>query len=139
MTNITINTGDQAAMKSNERPQVVQLGVAANILTPVYKKASDGKYYKSDADPADTTLNTVAGLVVNETALDDYGYIVSNKGTIIDVGQSLTKGETWWLTGLGTVGQYSDVQTGDAEVILGTTNDNQKFVVNIIELGTFKS
>lgn len=139
MANITIPVGTQVIVKTSERPLSRQAGEALGMIVPIYRKASDGKYYKADADPADTEKNTVVGITITISEADKYVAYVANEGTIIDFGVALTKGTTYWLTGLGTVGEYSDVTNGDALVQLGHCDNNQDFLLDILHYGQTKS
>lgn len=140
MANLTIAAGTQPFTKTAERPVSRKAGEGLNTpIMPLYFKASDSKVYRADSSTADTEKNTVIGISVSISETDQYVYTVADKGSIIDWGASLTKGTTWYLTGLGTIGEYTDVSIGDALVQLGHTDDNQDFIVDILHFNQTKS
>lgn len=138
MSTITIPSGSQPILKTNERPVIREAGEAISVMDAVYIKESDGKIYVADSDPTDTATNVVVGLAITKAETGSFVAYVSSKGTIIDFGGTLTAGTILYLDGSNMVDDWADVDTGDYVSQLGYTNKTLDFVTNIVNEGTVK-
>lgn len=105
--------------ESGASTSAVQFGEAITQGQAVYQNTSDNKYYKTDAD--DTVAKSLcAGIALTKGDADDYGVICTDGD--MDLGATLTIGETYALDGGGTTGAIApvaDLATGDWVTILG--------------------
>jgi len=138
MAAISIPVGTQPFLKSQERPQSRVAGEAIGVIVPVYRKATDDKYYIADSDLTDAETSVVSGISISKSETDSQVLFVSTRGTVVDFGVALTDGTTYFLTGPGTIGPYSDVAVSDAVVRVGYANEDGDFVVDIWVTGTIK-
>ena len=138
MAAISVAAGAQPFLKTRETPQVGTAGEAIGVFEPIYKKASDGKWYVGDADPADLETNVIGGVSISKAETNSQVVFVSQTGTIIDMGTTLTDGADYWLTGSGTIGPYADVASADLRTRIGFGDINGDFEIGIVVTGTVK-
>lgn len=95
---------------------------------PVYRKASDGKYYKAAAGAAATAA--AEGIALNNADADDVLFIAI--GGDIDPGGTLTLGEVYLVSGTsGGIMPSTDLGSGKYATVLGvpTTTANLKLAI----------
>ena len=111
----------------------VQAGEAFDAGTPVYQLASDGKYYKADANDA---LKYVAvGIAISGASSD--GYFVLQRGGDINIGATTVKGEIYILSNTaGAIAPHGDLATGWYPVILCIATDTAGNCIMGISVGT---
>lgn len=116
--------------------KVVLAGEALTAAQPVYKKASDKKYWRADADDS-ATADAKGIVVVGCDAADKYA-VIQTSGTI-DLGATLTVGETYVVsTNAGGIAPIGDLTTGDYPTILGTATTAATLPIKIEASGVAK-
>lgn len=143
MTTVTIPVGSQPFLKTAERPINRTAGEAIDVMSPIYYKSSVQKYFVGDSDPTAVAAGdepyVIVGIAISKSETDSQVLYVSNTGTIIDFGGTLTVGDNYWLDGAGGItNAYADITSGDQVVKLGYCNENGDFVVSIINQGETK-
>lgn len=127
---LSITAGNVEILASTTTVQVVRLGATVTAGQPVYRKSSDGKYYKCDCDDADDALADAAGIIVTGGAADAYGVIVT--AGPMDLGASLSVGANYLVSDTaGGIKPAADIASGDNIVSLGVAVATDKFYVDI--------
>ena len=93
MSDVSIAASSVHIDGTNAKTKKVQYGEIVTAGVCVYKKASDGKYWKADRREAATS--DVAGIVVDQNVADGYGLICT--GGDVDVGGELVIGDAYIL------------------------------------------
>jgi hypothetical protein len=139
MATVTIPAGTQPVLKSFERPACATAGEALGMVVPVYKKASDNELYTADSVTTDPATSNVVGITVSAAEVDSQVLTVSTKGTVLDFGVALTKGQTYYLVGAGAIGLFSDITVGHQVVRIGYANEDTDLVIDIQDRGEVKT
>jgi hypothetical protein len=117
----------------------VQVGEAVTQGQPGYLNAADGKYYACDATSGtgSAAKAAAAGIFLTPAALDGYAAFAFSPGNV-DLGATLTVGETYVLSGLTAkaIGPLSDLGTGDWVTILGIADAADNLVLDVQASGT---
>lgn len=100
---------------SNAVTARVQFGETITAGECVYKKTSDGKYWKTDCTAAATSV--FAGIAVNGNATDKYGLICTSGD--VDVGAAVVIGTPYVLSITGDISPAADITSGDTVTHLG--------------------
>jgi len=117
MANLTQTAANVKAGGSNTITRLIQFGESVTQGMPVYKKASDGKYYKADANVTSAEAAAV-GIALTPNATDGYGVIATSG--LVDLGATLTLGETYYVSdSAGAIMPAADVSTGEYVTQLG--------------------
>ncbi len=112
--------------------QTVQAGEALTQGQPVY--LSGGKYYKADADAGAVNAAAV-GIVMTPAATNVY-FLMTITGATIDLGATLTVGETYVVSGTaGAIAPIADLATGDWVTIVGTATAADTIVLTMDATG----
>jgi hypothetical protein len=92
---------------------------------------SGSQYIKADA--SDTSKLSAEGICINAGATGEYPVIIGNGGVLEYTGATLTKGESYYLSGLnaGKLGILSDVGTGDSVIRIGVASSTTRLQVDI--------
>lgn len=113
-------------------------GVFGETVTagqPVYKKASDGLYYKADANGAGTEIWVVAGIALNGGAVNQPGRIMT--GGTLTIGATVAIGTIYVLSATaGGIAPSTDLASGWKTSILGVASTVAKLAVKIINSGS---
>ena len=111
-------------------------GEALTQGQPYYLSTSDGKAYRCDSDAAASAV--AAGIVLTPCATDGY-FVGAENGSIVDLGATLTVGETFCVsTNVGAVAPIGDLTTGDFVTILGSASAADTLTLNIYVSGVAK-
>jgi len=131
-------TAANVATGNSTRVSRVQAGEAITQGMPVYKSASNSKYYQCDAD-AETSASA-AGIALSPAGADaDYFVLAEGDGANIDLGATLTVGETYVVsTNKGAIAPIGDLTTGDYVTHLGVASATDNLVLKINVSGTAK-
>lgn len=116
------------ASTTGARTSTVQWGETITAGMCVYKKASDGKYYKSDNDVDSATANAL-GIALTGGSADGYG-IVMTAGTL-NIGATTAKGMAYVVSDTaGGIRPVSDTwTTGEYITHLGYATNTTGTVV----------
>lgn len=96
---------------------------------PIYRKTSDSKYYKTDANTEVATSQAI-GIALTPGIADEYGMVISQGP--VDIGATLTVGETYVVSGTaGKIAPIGDLTTGDWVCILGIAETASKLLLKI--------
>jgi hypothetical protein len=116
--------------------RLVQYGETVSQGMPVYKKTSDSKYWKADADAVDTA--SADGIALTPGAANEYGIIIESG--LVDIGATLTVGATYVVsTTAGAIAPIADLASGDFTTILGVATTAGKLLLDIYESGVAKA
>lgn len=118
----------------------VEQGIAGEAITqgqPVYLLSTDSKHYQCDADLS-AAASVCVGIALTPAATDEY-FLIAKPGSTIDVGATLTVGETYAVSATkGAICPLSDITTGGYPTILGVATTTGKLPLNIIASGVAK-
>ncbi len=113
----------------------VQFGEAVAATDVVYLKASDGKYWKADANVTLAEAVT-AGVCLVGGAIDAFG-IIATAGPVILVGVTMAIGDAYYLSrAAGKIMPQADLQAGDYVSSLGNATAATFLDLNINNYGT---
>lgn len=130
-----IITAANVAFTSGSAPTAVQVGEAVTAGQALYP-ASDGKYYLGDAD--DSTKDAVTKIALSAAAADQYT-AVAGDGDTLDLGATLTVGETYVLSDTpGGIAPIGDLATGDYVTSLGVASAAGAITLDIDATGVVK-
>ncbi len=136
MADLTVTAANVAIAGEDARIRKVQAGEAVTQGQPCYLKSSDGKYYKADADLS-ADASAAAGIVITPASADGY-FVIAESGPV-NVGATLTVGETYAVSATaGGIAPIGDLVTGDYPTILGTATTASKLVLSINASGVAK-
>lgn len=117
MSNLSQTAANVKLGGANTITRNVQYGESVTQGMPVYKKSSDGKYYKADANVTAAEAAAV-GIAISPNATDGYG-VIATSGPV-DLGATLTVGETYYVSDTaGAIMPAADVSTGEYVTALG--------------------
>lgn len=112
----------------------VTAGEAITIGQPVYKKTSDGRYYKTDSN-VDAATAAAAGISLTQAAGAGQPLVIHKSGRIA-LGATLVLGEVYCVsTNAGGICPAADVTAGQYMTVLGVTPTTAYLDVNILESG----
>jgi hypothetical protein len=110
-----------AASVAPSSDAVLTAGTAGEALTAgqaVYKKASDGKWYKADCNSATAEVRAASGIAATGSATGQP--VVVQTGGSITIGATLTAGVVYYLSGTaGGIRPVADNTTGDYPQAVG--------------------
>lgn len=111
----------------------IEFGVAGEAITagqPVYKKASDGKMYKADANASADTA-AAKGIATCDANAAGVAIAWQKSGTItIGAAASITAGATYWVSATaGGICPEADLTTGHYATFLGVGNASNAIVM----------
>lgn len=117
MADLSVTAANVGVKSSSTKVVVVQVGESVTQGQPGYKKASDSKYYKADAN-ASLEASKATGVFMSAASTDGYA-IFATLGAI-NLGATLTVGETYFVSGTaGGIAPAADVATGWYPRLLG--------------------
>lgn len=115
---LTITPANVKATSSSAKITRIQLGEAATQGQALYRKASDGKYYKADADAGTDETASASAIAITPGSTNEYAYVVTEGS--VNVGATLTVGEIYVLSGTaGGICPEADLATADRVTLLG--------------------
>jgi hypothetical protein len=118
----------------------VEQGVAGEAITqgqPVYLLSTDSKHYQCDADLTAVEAACV-GIALTPAATDEY-FLIAKTGSTIDLGATLTVGQTYVVSATkGAVAPIGDLTTGAYPTILGVATTAGKLPLDILASGVVK-
>lgn len=105
-------------------------GEAITVGQSVYKKASDGKIYKADADNSSATAAAI-GIAVSGADAASQSVSWQKTGTItIGAAAAITAGATYYVSDTaGGIKPEADLTTGDYVTMLGVGNGSNGIVM----------
>jgi hypothetical protein len=110
-----------AASVAPSTDAVTVAGTAGEALTagqPVYKKSSDGKWYKADCNSATAEVRIASGVALTGSAANQ-PVVVQTAGSIT-IGATVTNGVVYYLSGTaGGIRPVADNTTGDYPQTIG--------------------
>lgn len=119
---------------SNAVVQVVRGGEAITIGQAVYKKSSDGRYYKA-VSSSEAAANAKGIAIAPCPVAGDYFVIVKKGG--VDLGATLVVGETYSVSGTaGGLQPNADIGTTEYVTRVGTAKDAARLEVSIVATAT---
>lgn len=125
MADISFTASDLAIGSQATRYILGQAGEAVAQGQPVYLKASDGKYYQTDADVEATA--DAAGIALTPAATDGFFIIVlPGTGAKLIFGTGVfTQGVTYYIsTTKGKICVYGDLASGDYVKPVGSASSS---------------
>lgn len=134
MANLTQTAADVGVVDSATRVATVQAGEAITQGQPVYLLSN--KYYRADASTAAEAAAT--GIAISPAATDGY-FLVASSGKV-DVGATLTVGETYYVSDTaGAIMPSADVSVGEYVTILGIATAAGELELNINASGVARA
>ena len=128
MADLSITRQDVGVKASGATLQVVQVGEAVTQGQLAYV-STDGKYYLADADD---TLAKAAVKGVFLSAADADGYAVLMMSGTLDIGATLTVGETYVVSGTaGGIAPIGDLASGDYVTHIGIATAADELTLNL--------
>ena len=113
---------------TGNRVAAVTAGEAITQGMPVYLQSN--KYYKADASTQ--AAAKCRGIALTPAAADEL-FVLASPDSTVDVGATLTIGETYVVSGTsGGIAPIADLTTGEFVTILGTATTAGKLPLNII-------
>lgn len=120
MAALTQTPANVAIGSAGTRTRPVQAGEAITQGMPVYLNTSDSKYYRADANLSVAAANAV-GIALTPAATDGYFIMQEGAGWLVNLGATLTVGETYCVgPTAGQIVPIGDLTSGHFPCILGT-------------------
>ena len=134
MADVSITAANVGISGASVKLAAVQVGEAVTQGQPGYLNAADSKYYQADAN--DTAAKAAAvGVFLSPAALGGYA-ILAKTGSTVDLGATLTVGETYVVSDTkGGVKPIGDLATDDYVTRLGTASAADALPLNIDATG----
>ena len=130
MADLTQTAANVSTKSSNPDIAVVQVGEAITQGNPVYSDSSDSNKYKK-AVTTDADTSAAEGIAL--TPADDDEWTIIQRNGNIDLGATLTIGETYYVSNTaGNIMPSADVSTGEFVTSLGVAvaADSLKLDIN---------
>ena len=129
MADLTITAANVSGL-SDTTASKVTAGEAITAGQCVYKKASDSKYYKADAN--DSAMATATGIAISAAPAADDTFYMATAGTI-DIGATVAVGTIYIVSSTaGGVAPVSDLGSGEYTTILGYGTAANVFKINLV-------
>lgn len=133
MADITVTAADVGLADTGVVTQTVQVAVAVTQGQVGYLDTTESKYRLADADLSSAAASA-AGIFLTPAAID--GYAVIAMSGPVDVGATLTVGETYVASGTaGGIAPIADLATGDYVTLLGIATAAGKLQLDISASG----
>lgn len=133
MADITVTAADVGLADTGVVTQTVQVAVAVTQGQVGYLDTTESKYRLADADLSSAAASA-AGIFLTPAAID--GYAVIAMSGPVDVGATLTVGETYVVSGTaGGIAPIADLATGDYVTLLGIATAAGKLQLDISASG----
>ena len=135
MADISVTAANVGLAENGVGTRQVQVGETVTQGEPLYLKTSDNKYWLADADVAASAV--VAGIALTPAAAD--GYVVMATSGAVDVGGTLTVGETYIVSATaGGIAPIGDLSSSDYLSILGVATATDTLDINLYISGVAK-
>ena len=135
MADISVTAANVGLAENGVGTRQVQVGETVTQGEPLYLKTSDNKYWLADADAAASAV--VAGIALTPAAAD--GYVVMATSGAVDVGGTLTVGETYIVSATACgIAPIGDLASGDYLSILGVATATDTLDINLYISGVAK-
>lgn len=129
MADLSITAANVGPKGTTLRIEIVQVGEAVTEGQPAYQSTTDDKYYQTDANASQEKARAV-GIFMSAASTD--GYAILGKFGPINLGATLTVGETYVVSGTkGGIAPLADVTTGWYVTILGVASSASQLDLNI--------
>ena len=130
-------TQTAANVRQTATTKVTQVTAGETISPgmPLYKLAADGEYYKA----IDTSAVAAACVAISLGYADDGDPVSVATGGSIDLGATLTIGETYYVSAAGAIQPCADVGSGDFVTVLGIATTAALFAMNIQASGVARA
>lgn len=136
MANLSI-TAANVGLGNAARVRTVQVGEAVTHAQPLYL-GTDNKYYKADANLSLAASKAVA-VSLSSASTDGYVVIVETEESLVNLGATLTVGETYVVSATaGAICPIGDLTTGAYPCILGIATTTALLKLNIFSSGVAK-
>ena len=118
MADLSITAASVKSTGASPRISRVLFGETITQGQALYRKASDGEYYKADADAGTDEAAEVAGVALTPGGDGEYGYVVTQGD--VAIGATVTVGEIYVLSGTaGGICPEADLASGDRVTVIG--------------------
>ena len=137
MAAISQTPANVAIAGAGAQVKVVQVGEAVTQGQPGYFN-TDGKYYQADANASATTAKAI-GIFLTPASTDGYAVFAEGAGRTINLGATLTVGETYVVSATkGAICPIADLTTGDYPCIIGTAISTSAIITSFYFSGVAK-
>jgi hypothetical protein len=117
MANLTQTAANVGVGDTKSKLRLVQAGESITRGMPVYESAS--KWYQADANVQAASQSTA--IAQSSASTDGYIIISEGAGCLVNLGATLTVGETYVVSATkGAICPIGDLTTGDYPCVLGT-------------------
>ena len=112
--------------------EVVQAGEAITQGMPVYQQTANSKWFQCDADLSQAAA-AAQGIALTPAGADEDYFVVAKDGSELDVGATLTVGESYYVSDTkGGIKPAADLTTGDFPCLLGIARTASALPLNIV-------
>jgi len=123
MADISITAANVAMGASTTPTRVVQYGEAVTQGQPLYRNATDGKYYRTDANDG-VAKAVVGGIALTPGATDAFGLIALPSSTpgasLVNLGATLAVGEVYAVSAaVGAIAPIGDITSTQFVSVIG--------------------
>jgi hypothetical protein len=137
MADLTLTTS-QVLPSTDARFQSGEAGEALTAGMPAYKKPSDSKWYKGDADALETAL--AGGITVCDAGAGQRVIVQDDGDLVLGAGAAPVVGETYVLSATaGKICPIADLTTGKYVTHLGVGKTGNKLQLHIHPSGIAKA
>lgn len=138
MANLSQTAASVALAGAGARVRAIQVGESVTQGQPAYFNAADGKYYQADANGSASTAEAVA-IFLTPASTNGYAVIAEGAGITINIGATLTVGETYVVSATkGAICPIADLTTGDYPCIIGTATTTSALITSFYFSGVAK-
>lgn len=138
MANLSQTAANVALAGSGVQVEIVQVGESVTQGQPGYQNVNDSKFYQADANASATTAKAVC-IFLTPASTDGYAVIVRGGGRTINLGATLTVGETYVVSATkGAICPIADLTTGDYPCIIGTAISTSAIITSFYFSGVAK-
>lgn len=133
MADISISAASVKLVSGNAQPLIAGAAITAGQI--VFKEDASKKAKLSDNDSATGEVRSALGLALNGAAVDQPVSVAQN-GAVVDLGEVLTAGTDYFLSGTpGAICPRADVTTGDDPVRIGMALTTSRLQLDINDPG----
>ena len=127
-------TAASVTVKATGSVSIVVGGEAITQGMPVYLNSSDGEHYKADRTTSATTAAAV-GIALTPCDADGDYFVIAKTGTTVDLGATLTVGQTYVVSDSGGISAIADLASNDYVTHLGVATAADKLPLDINATG----
>ncbi|MCC6492644.1 MAG: hypothetical protein IT424_06460 [Pirellulales bacterium] len=137
MADLSITAASVALKDNAARTRLVKFGEAVTQGQAVYRKSSDGEYYKCQSDGTAEEANC-AGIAIDKAGADGYGYIIEEGN--VDLGATLAVGQAYCVSpAAGAICPYADLVSTNYVTLLGVATAADKLALAPLASGVQKA